>query len=57
MKEYTRVPKTCPFCKQDPLVKIQEVSDRIDNVEYIRHFNCPYCEKKVELRMLEYFHP
>ncbi|MCK4266790.1 MAG: hypothetical protein KAX31_05870, partial [Thermoplasmata archaeon] len=57
MKEYIRVPKTCPFCKQNPLVKILEVSDRIDDVEYIRHFYCPYCGKEVELRMYEYFHP
>jgi transcription elongation factor Elf1 len=57
MKEYSRVPKTCPFCKQNPLVKIQELSDRIDHAEYIRHFHCPNCGKKVELRMLEYFHP
>lgn len=57
MKVYTRIPKTCPFCKQNPLVKIQEKSDRVHNIEYIRHFKCPYCGKKVELRMFEYIHP
>lgn len=51
---YRRRHASCPYCKLKPLITIQECSDRIPNVEYIRHENCPYCGEIIEVFMREY---
>jgi len=51
----TRKHAFCPFCKFKPVIKIWEHSERIDDVWYIRYFNCPNCGKLIELTLHEYY--
>jgi hypothetical protein len=37
------------------MIEITECSERLDEVWYIRHLDCPYCNNKVEVDIHEYF--
>jgi len=54
VKSFRRKHAACPFCKEKPLVTVQELSERLPEAVYIRHRTCPYCGKKIEVIMREY---
>jgi len=53
-KIWRRKHATCPYCQGKPLISIQENSERVPDIKYIRHSYCPYCGNKIEIVMHEY---